>query len=321
MAYDELRTRLRGVTTALVTPFENGEVAHKAFAELVEWQIGEGIHALSPCGTTGEAPTLNTAEKISLIKTCVDVCAGRVPIVAGTGTNDTVSTIALTSAAAACGADAALIVTPYYNCPSQEGLYRHFEAVARNVQIPIILYNVPKRTGVDLSLETIERLSELPTVIGIKDATGELDRPKRIVRRIDDRLIQLSGHDATAVSFNLEGGDGMISVISNVLPATTVELYEACKRADACAARTLGFKLKPLLTAMEQDTNPVPVKYALHHRRGLSPDVRLPLVGVSEETASAIRRACAAIDHVEETPSALIAQHQQAVLSITLAAR
>lgn len=296
MAYDELKTRLRGVTTALVTPFRNSEVDYRAFADLVNWQIGEGIHALSPCGTTGEAPTLNTAEKIHLVRTCVEVSAGRVPVIAGTGTNDTLSTIALTSAAAACGADAALIVTPYYNRPSQEGLYRHFEAVANNTQIPIILYNVPTRTGIDLSLDTIERLCKLPAIIGIKDATGDLDRPKRLIRRMGSRLIQLSGHDTTSTAFNLEGGDGTISVISNVVPAQMVAIHNACQRNDGCSARSLAFALKPLLTALEQDTNPVPIKYALHHTRGLSPDVRLPLVVANDETAASIRRAIATLD-------------------------
>lgn len=296
MSYSEIKERLKGVTTALATPYVDSEIDLNTYEEFVRWQIDEGISGLSPCGTTGEAPTLNNAEKLRMISTCVKVAARKVPVIAGTGTNDTLTTIALTSAAAACGADVALIVTPYYNRPSQEGIYRHYEAVAKSTNLPIIIYNVPARTGVDLSLETLERLAELPSIVGIKDATGELTRSYLLSRQVGDRFIQLSGHDRTSVEFNLAYGQGSISVVSNVLPKLWVEIHRDCAVRNSCDARTKLFSTTPLLTALEIDTNPVPIKYALHHKRGFPMEVRLPLVQCDEETKSAIRRAFVAFD-------------------------
>jgi 4-hydroxy-tetrahydrodipicolinate synthase len=288
-------TRIKGAITALVTPFADGEVDLKTFADLVDWQIGEGIDGLAPCGTTGEAPTLSWEERIDVVRCCVEVAAGRVPVIAGTGTNNTEATVAFTEAARAFGADVALIVTPYYNRPSQKGVYHHFETIARKVDIPIIVYNVPSRTGVDLALETMERLAAIPNIIGIKDATGDLKRPMALSARLGGRFIQLSGHDATAFGFNTMGGSGTISVVSNVMPRLTAEMHEACRRGDVHAARVFHHRLRPLIAALELESNPVPVKHALHLLRGISPTLRLPLVLAEPKTASAITAALAAV--------------------------
>ncbi len=277
--------------TALITPFKDGIVDYDAIAGLSDWHIQSGISAVVPCGTTGEAPTLAWDERLKIIRTCVKTANGRVPVIAGTGTNSTELTIAHTSAAQSCGADAALIVTPYYNRPSQEGIVRHFEAIAQRVKLPIIVYNVPSRTGVDLSLQTLARLAEIPTIIGIKDATGEVRRVEEMRRAFEDRFVLLSGHDATCHAFNLLGGDGTISVIANVLPHVFVALHDACRKGDWSTARYIQQRMQRVLKAFDLDTNPCPVKYALKHRRGMSDELRLPLVPVSTETALQIRSA------------------------------
>ncbi|UVK38808.1 4-hydroxy-tetrahydrodipicolinate synthase [Mesorhizobium sp. AR10] len=291
MTPEQARVGLNGAMTALVTPFSNGEVDLPGLTTLLEWQIEQGIDGLVPCGTTGEAPTLSWEERLDVLARCVKVASGRVPVIAGTGTNNTEATVAFTTAAEAFGADAALIVTPYYNRPTQEGIYRHFEAIARKVRIPIIVYNVPARTGVDLSPETIERLAQIPTIIGIKDATGDLSRPSSLAAALGERFIQFSGHDSTSFGFNTMGGRGTISVVSNVAPRLCVEMHDACRAGDHHSARAIHHRLRPLIAALELESNPIPVKYALHLALGLSPDVRLPLTPVQPETASAIREA------------------------------
>ena len=307
MDHDQLRSRMSGAMTALATPFRNGDVDLPALTGLIEWQVGEGIRGLVPCGTTGEAPTLTWEERIAIIRECVRVAAGQVPVIAGTGTNSTDSTIAYTSAAKAFGADAALIVTPYYNRPTQEGIFRHFQAVARKVKIPIIVYNVPSRTGVDLTSGTIERLAAIPTIIGIKDATGDLSRPMALASLVGDRFIQLSGHDATSFGFNTMGGRGTISVVANVAPRLCVDMHDACRRGDIHTARAINHRLRPLIAALELETNPVPVKYALQLLRGICPDVRLPMVPVTLETGAAVCAALAGLmdedEAAEEKPA------------------
>lgn len=288
-------SQLRGVMTALVTPFQNGRVDYDALSALSEWQIQSGIDGLIPCGTTGEAPTLAWDERLQIIKTCVRVSKGRVPIIAGTGTNSTDLTIAHTCSAHACGADAALIVTPYYNKPSQEGIAQHFEKIAQNTSLPIIVYNVPSRTGVDLTVCTLDRLAQIPSIVGIKDATGDSKGAEHVRAIFRDRFILLSGHDETACVFNLSGGDGFVSVISNVLPHIFVALRDACRNDDWSTARYIQQRLQPVFKAFDLETNPGPVKYALKHRRGMSDEVRLPLVPVSIETAGEIR---AALNHL-----------------------
>lgn len=292
-----LRDRLKGAITALVTPFTGGEVDHGDLSLLIEWQIGEDIDGLVPCGTTGEASTLSWHERIGIVRRCVEIAAGRVPVIAGTGTNNTETTITFTAAAKDFGADAALIVTPYYNRPSQEGIFRHYETIARNVDIPIIVYNVPSRTGVDLTPGTIERLASIPAIVGIKDATGDLSRPMALSASFGDRFIQLSGHDPTSFGFNTMGGRGTISVVSNVAPRLCVAMHDACRKGDCHTARSIHRRLRPLIATLERDTNPVPVKYALHLLHGTSPDVRLPLVGLEAATAETIREAIGVFLH------------------------
>lgn len=294
--------------TALATPFRNGEVDYRGLATLVEWQMAEGIRGLVPCGTTGEAPTLTWQERTAIIGRCVEIAAGRIPVIAGTGSNGTAATIEQTAMAASLGADAALIVTPYYNRPTQEGIVRHFEAIAREVSLPIIVYNVPSRTGVDLTLETIERLAAIPAVIGIKDATGDLSRPMAVSRMVGDRFIQLSGHDATALGFDMMGGSGAISVVANVAPRLSVEMHDACGRGHFQAARAAQYRLLPLIAALERETNPIAVKHALHLLHGTCPDVRLPLTAATAETANAVRVALRSCLRDSEEPCAMPAR-------------
>jgi len=285
-----------GVITALITPFHDDSVDLNALADLVDWQIGQGVQGLVACGTTAESPTLSHSEWREAIRLCVDVARGRVPVIAGSGVNDTRRTIELTNEAARLGADAALVVTPYYNRPPQEGLFRHFDAVARSVDLPIILYNVPSRTAVDLGLDTLERLAERSGIIGIKDATGDLTRVGATLDRFGDRFIQLSGHDRSMPGFVAVGGNGAISVISNVAPMLSVAMIDAIGRGDLAEARCIQRHLLPLQQALDLEANPGPIKFALHCLRGYSPHPRLPLVDVESATARAIRETIALAD-------------------------
>ncbi len=285
-----------GSITALVTPFRGDAIDERAFADLIKWQIGEGASGLVPCGTTGESPTLRRDEHERLIRVCVEAADWCVPVIAGTGTNSTETTIALTRAAKAAGADAALVVTPYYNRPSQTGLFRHFEAVARAVEIPIVLYNVPKRTGVDLLPETIGRLARIDTIVGIKDATGDPQRARAIADAAGAGFVRLSGDDATALEFNACGGRGCISVVANAMPRLCARMQQCWAHGDELTARRVEARLAPLVQALALETNPVPVKYALSLLRGIDPAVRLPLTPVGSETARAIERALRMVD-------------------------
>ena len=229
---------VQGSITALATPFTAHGIDEQAFADFVEWQIGRGTKGLVVCGTTGEGPTLTIAERKRLTQICVESACRRVPVIVGTGTNCTATTIEQTRAAKTDGADAALVVTPYYNKPTQEGLFRHFASVADAVDLPIILYNVPSRTGVDLQIGTVEQLAGIPSIIGIKDATGDLDRPSATALAVGRRFLQLSGDDPSAVSFNFTGGRGCISVVANVAPALCDELQQACRLKNWGLARS-----------------------------------------------------------------------------------
>ncbi|WP_332688228.1 4-hydroxy-tetrahydrodipicolinate synthase [Devosia sp.] len=304
MNTDQLHHRLSGALSALVTPFRNGEVDLKSLAALIEWQVGEGINGLVPCGTTGEAPTLSWHERIAIIRCCVTIAAGHVPVIAGTGTNSTESTVAYTAAARDFRADAALIVTPYYNKPTQAGIVRHFETIAAKVDIPVIVYNVPARTGIDLTPATIELLAAIPNIVGFKDASGDLARQMTLAQKFGNRFIWLSGHDATAFGFNTMGGSGTISVVANVAPRLCVAMHDACRSGDPHRAREIHNRLRPLIAALELETNPVPVKHALHLMGKMSSDVRLPLVEVEPGTASAIRDALPVLD-TARAPQAL----------------
>lgn len=310
---DQLRGRLFGAISALPTPFRDGEVDLKSLAAFVDWQISEGINGLVPCGTTGEAPTLSWHERIMVIRKTVTVANGRVPVIPGTGTNSTESTIAFTAAARDFGADAVLVVTPYYNRPSQAGIVRHFESIAAKVDTPIIVYNVPGRTGVDLTPATIERLADIPNIVGFKDATGDLSRPMAFAQRFGERFVWLSGHDATAFGFNTMGGSGTISVVSNIAPRLCAAMHNACRIGDPHAARVINNRLRPLIAALELEVNPVPVKHALHLMDKMASDVRLPLVEVEPNTASAISDNLSVLD-AQARPS-------RALRSVRMAAR
>lgn len=290
--------RFGGSLTALVAPFAPGErqLDERAFARLVDWQIGEGTEGLVVAGTTGEAPTLTATEHDRLLRVAVEAAAGRVPVIAGTGTNCTRSSIELTRAARAAGADAALVVTPYYNKPMQEGLYRHFAAIAGSVDLSLLLYTVPGRTGVDFAPDTLARLAAIPNVVGLKDATGDLTRPEVTARAAGAGFLQLSGHDATAAAFNLAGGRGCISVVANVAPRLCADLQRACRVGDFRRASALQARLAPLVSALERETNPGPVKLALSLLRpDVSPGLRLALVAPAPRTAAAVAEALEAV--------------------------
>ncbi|MEI2298911.1 4-hydroxy-tetrahydrodipicolinate synthase [Ensifer sp. MJa1] len=283
--------RLEGTITALITPFKDGEIDTDALVSHLEWQIRLGVSGVVACGTTGEAATLSRAERGLVIFRCVDVANNKIPVLVSTGTNSTEATIELTAEAKSLGADAALIVTPYYNKPSQEGLYRHYEAITRAVDLPVIVYNVPSRTGVDLAPRTLERLSQLPNIVGIKDATGDIGRHLSTTPDVKARLFLLSGHDTTALAFNLCGGNGTISVAANVVPRLMVSMHRAIACRDVQEAIAIQQRLQPLISALERETNSGPVRYALHFLRGTSPEVRLPLSAITPETAAEIRGA------------------------------
>ncbi len=258
-----LNERLRGSFTALITPFKNGKVDEKAFQKFVEWQIAEGTSGLVPVGTTGESPTLSHAEHKRVVELCIEVAGGRVPVIAGAGSNSTDEAIDFTRHAKKVGADAVLTVCPYYNRPTQEGMFLHYQAIAKAVDIPIIVYNVPGRTITDISVDTLARLVKLPQIVGIKDATANMNRASQQRARLGEKFIMLSGEDATALGFNAHGGQGCISVTSNVAPRLCAEFQAACLRGDYAAALRLQDRLLPLHDALFVETNPGPVKYAV----------------------------------------------------------
>ncbi|WP_207479004.1 4-hydroxy-tetrahydrodipicolinate synthase [Arenibaculum pallidiluteum] len=281
----------KGSIVALLTPFRNGAVDEKAFQSFVEWQIAQGTHGLVPCGTTGESPTLSHDEHMRVVALCVEATAGRVPVIAGTGSNSTAEAVALTRHAKQAGADAALVVTPYYNKPTQEGLFQHYKAIHDAVDIPIIIYNIPGRCVVDMSVATMARLAKLPNVVGVKDATADLTRPLRTRLEIGEDFCQLSGEDATVVPFLAQGGHGCISVTANVAPAQCAALHNAWQAGDMTTVARLRDQLMPLHGALFVETSPSPVKYAASLLGLCSDEVRLPMVPVTEATRPIVRDA------------------------------
>lgn len=278
----------KGSITALITPFKNGLVDEEALRRFVDWQITEGTHGLVPTGTTGESPTLNFDEHKRVIEITVEAARGRVPVIAGTGSNSTDEAIELSSYAEKVGADGLLIVNPYYNKPTQEGLYQHFKAINDKVGIPIVIYNIPGRTNVDMSVETMARVYELKNVVGVKDATANIARVSQQRAAMGPEFIQLSGEDATALGFMAHGGHGCISVASNVAPRLCSEFQNACMKGDFAAALALQDRLMPLHDVMFVETNPGPVKYAASRLGICSAEMRLPLTPVSEQTKKAV---------------------------------
>ena len=282
----------RGSFPALITPLRNGEVDELAFRKFVNWQIDQGSHGMVPVGTTGESPTLTPDEHKSVIEICIEEARGRVPVIAGTGSNSTAEAIDYTIHAKEAGADAALVVVPYYNKPTQDGLYAHFRAIADAVDIPIFVYNVPGRTVANISVETLARLvADCKNIIGTKDASADLTRPSRQRLMSGKDFIQLSGEDGTALGFNAHGGVGCISVTANVAPRLCSELQNATLKGDYVTALKLQDRLMPLHHALFVETSPSPVKYAASLLGICEPDARLPMVPVSESTKKVVHEA------------------------------
>ncbi len=274
----------QGSITALITPFKDGSVDEHAFRKFVEWQIDQGTHGLVPCGTTGESPTLDHDEHRRVIELCIEAAGGRVPVIAGTGSNSTAEAVELTRHAKAAGADGALVVTPYYNKPTQEGLYLHFKAINDAADIPIVIYNIPGRSIVDMSVETMARLFKLKNIVGVKDATANLARVSQQRAAMGHAFIQLSGEDATALGFMAHGGVGCISVASNIAPALCSEFQLACLGGNYKRALELQDRLMPIHDALFVESNPGPVKYAAEKLGLCGGETRLPLAPISDAT-------------------------------------
>ncbi len=285
------RTSFQGSFTALVTPFKNGSLDEGAFRGLVDWQLAEGTNGLVPVGTTGESPTLSHQEHQQVVEWCIEQARGRAPVIAGAGSNSTAEAIDMAQGAEKAGADAVLVVTPYYNKPTQEGLYQHFKAINDAIGIPIIIYNIPPRSVIDMSVDTMKRLFELKNIAGVKDATASMVRVSQQRQAMGTGFNQLSGEDATALGFMAHGGNGCISVTANVAPRLCAEFQGACLKGDFAAALKLQDKLMPLHHALFIETNPAPAKYALSVLGKCAETVRLPMVPVSEKTRAAVREA------------------------------
>ncbi|MFD1624308.1 4-hydroxy-tetrahydrodipicolinate synthase [Azospirillum griseum] len=280
-----------GSIVALLTPFKGGKVDEAAFQSFVEWQVAQGTHGLVPCGTTGESPTLSHEEHNRVVELCIEAAGGKVPVMAGSGSNSTDEAIALTRHAKKAGAQAALVVTPYYNKPSQEGLYQHFKAIHDAADFPIFIYNIPGRSVVDMSVATMARLAKLPNIIGVKDATADLSRPSRLLAEVGSDFIQLSGEDATAMAFNAQGGVGCISVTANIAPSLCSAMQTAWAKGDLTEAFRLRDVLTPLHDAMFVETSPAPVKFAASLLGLATDEVRLPLVPASDSARASVRAA------------------------------
>ncbi len=271
----------KGSIVAIVTPFKNGKFDEKAYGDLIEWHILEGTHGIVPCGTTGEASTLDFDEHYKVIEVAVKAANKRIPVIAGTGANSTEEAIILTKKAKELGADGALMVTPYYNKPTQEGLYKHYKVVAETVDIPIVLYNVPGRTAVNMLPSTVARLLECRNIVALKEATGDMKQASELVRLCGDRLALISGDDFTTFAMLALGGSGAISVTANIAPKDSANMFNAWQRGDIAASRELHYKLEPLNYAMFIETNPIPVKTSLALMGKINEEFKLPLCEMS----------------------------------------
>jgi 4-hydroxy-tetrahydrodipicolinate synthase len=280
---------IEGCLTALVTPFKGGRVDFDSLAKLVDWQIEQGIDGLVSVGTTGESATLDVEEHVAVIAATVKAARGRVPVIAGAGGNATSEALELTKASEDAGADALLHVTPYYNRPSQEGLYRHFEAISKATKLPVVLYNVPTRTACDLLTETVARLASLPNIVAIKDATGNLVRGGELIARVGERLTVLSGDDSTTFPLYALGARGVISVVSNIAPKEMADMWDAVKAGEWAKARQLHYKLRLLNQLLFVEPSPAPTKAALSLLQRCSTDVRLPLVAATPKLIEELR--------------------------------
>lgn len=281
---------LKGAIVAIVTPFKNGRVDEEKLRELIEFQIENGTDGIVPCGTTGESPTLSHEEHDRVIEITVDAVKKRVPVIAGTGSNSTAEALRLTKHAHEVGADAALMVTPYYNRPTQEGMYQHYKYIAENVSIPIIVYNVPSRTGANILPETLARLAKIPNIAGVKEAAGSLKQMQEVIDQCGKDFSVLSGDDFFTYPLLCLGGQGIISVISNVVPADMAGMIDAFNAGDMDKARALHFKMTPLVDALFLESNPTPVKAALALMGKIDDEIRLPLIKMSEGNLAKLKK-------------------------------
>jgi 4-hydroxy-tetrahydrodipicolinate synthase len=273
----------KGSLVAIITPFRGGKVDERALGDLIEWQIAEGTHGIVPCGTTGESATLSHDEHRRVVEFTVETVKHRVPVIAGTGSNSTEEAVALTRHAKQAGADGALIITPYYNKPTQEGLYLHYRRIAEAVDLPIMLYNIPGRTSVNMLPQTVARLAELPAIVSIKEGSGSIQQIDEVLQRCGDRLTVLSGDDALTLPIMALGGHGAVSVVANVAPRDTAGLITAAAKGDFSQARALHHRLLPLVNALFIETNPMPVKTALSLMGRCADELRLPLCAMRPE--------------------------------------
>ena len=279
-----------GSLVAIVTPFRNGKVDERAFGDLIEWQIANGTNGIVPCGTTGESATLTNDEHHRVIRLSVEVVKGRVPVIAGTGSNSTDEAISLTRHAKEAGADGALLITPYYNKPTQEGLYRHYKAVAEAVDMPLVLYNIPGRTGVNMLPTTVARLAVMKNIAGIKEGSGSVQQASEIAQTCGDRLTVLSGDDPLTLPMMAVGAKGVITVTANVMPKEMAQLVASFQAGRIDEARRIHFLLSPLFAALFFETNPIPVKEAMGMMGKIDPELRLPLCAMSADNRSQLTR-------------------------------
>ena len=284
---------LHGSNTALITPFKNGAVDEAAFAKLVDWQVVQGSHGLVPCGTTGESPTLSHGEHQRVVEICIEAVAGRVPVIAGAGSNSTAEAVAFTQHAAKAGADAVLHVTPYYNKPTQAGLIAHFEAISDASALPIVIYNIPGRSIVYMTPDTMGVLAKRDNIIGVKDATADMARVGQQAAQCGADFIQLSGEDESAVAFNKQGGRGCISVVSNIVPDLCAAMQNASLDGDIATAEAMQAKLVPLIRALFCESSPSPIKYAMARLGHCAEDIRLPLLPATAATRAQVDAALA----------------------------
>jgi 4-hydroxy-tetrahydrodipicolinate synthase len=281
----------KGSLVALITPFKDGKLDEAGFQRFVEWQIEQGTHGLVPCGTTGESPTLSHDEHKRVVELCVEAAAGRVPVIAGAGSNCTAEAVELAQHAKEAGADGVLVVTPYYNKPSQEGIYQHFKAINDAADIPIIVYNIPPRSVVDISVETMSRLAQLPKVVGVKDATMNLQRPSLEKLACGEEFCLLSGEDGTAIGYLAQGGVGCISVSANVAPRLCAMMHEAWQQNAIERAQQINMQLMPLHVAMFMQPSPAGAKFGAHLLGHCAPETRLPMMPATETTQAAVKEA------------------------------
>ena len=279
-----------GSIVAIVTPFRNGKLDERAFGDLIEWQIANGTNGIVPCGTTGESATLTHDEHHRVVRLTVEVAKGRVPVIAGTGSNSTDEAISLTRHAKDAGADGALLITPYYNKPTQEGLYRHYKAVAEAVDMPLVLYNIPGRTGVNMLPATVARLAVMKNIVGIKEGSGSVQQASVIAQACGDRLIVLSGDDPLTLPMMAVGAKGVITVTANVMPKEMAQLVASFQAGRIDEARRIHFALSALFAALFYETNPIPVKEALGMMGKIDPELRLPMCAMSADNRNQLTR-------------------------------